>query len=299
MDPFSITAGAIGITGFATTSIAQLHSLVDNLSEAQDLVTDVASSLANIERPLAALEQLSISDESTSVAAKEDLRKAGVAEAVNECGNACNEFSKNLTKWTKHSSTAKLSLRDRLSVGVWNREKIRTLKMQVQSCEATVQFAVTSTQLMVQLRSEKTSETDRENVKRQLQTLETKIQKHLDLTKRQQDQALERKRALEEEPEDEEDGGAQRTLAMKEVEQQSRLLEADQVSCGVVFSQVRSKRSGQEISNVITANNSKALVGMPESVVGKINQRITDVRTEGGSVAVVGVYGGNIGVKDL
>lgn len=299
MDPFSITAGAIGITGFATTSIAQLHSLVDNLSEAQDLVTDVASSLANIERPLAALEQLSISDESTSVAAKEDLRKAGVAEAVNECGNACNEFSKNLTKWTKHSSTAKLSLRDRLSVGVWNREKIRTLKMQVQSCEATVQFAVTSTQLMVQLRSEKTSETDRENVKRQLQTLETKIQKHLDLTKRQQDQALERKRALEEEPEDEEDGGAQRTLAMKEVEQQSRLLEADQVSCGVVFSQVRSKRSGQEISNVITSNNSKALVGMPESVVGKINQRITDVRTQGGSVAVVGVYSGNIGLKDL
>ena len=152
---------------------------------------------------------------------------------------------------------------------------------------------------MVQLRSEKTSETDRENVKGQLQTLETKIQEHLDLTKRQQDQALERKWALEEEPEDEEDGGAQRTLAMKEVEQQSCLLEADQVSCGVVFSQVRSKRSGQEISNIITLGNSRALVGLPESVVGKINQRIKDVRTEGGSVAVVGVYSGNISLKDL
>ena len=56
-------------------------------------MTHVASSLANIERPLAALEQLDISDESTSVAAKEGLRKAGVAEAVNESGNACNEFS--------------------------------------------------------------------------------------------------------------------------------------------------------------------------------------------------------------
>ncbi|KNG45791.1 cytochrome p450 [Stemphylium lycopersici] len=299
MDPFSITAGAIGITGSATTSIVQLHNLIGGLSEAQDLVTDIASSLTNINRPLAALKQLSISDESTSVAAKEDLRKAGVAEAVNKCGNACNEFSKNLTKWTKHSSTAKLSLRDRLSVGVWNREKIRTLNMQLQSCEATVQFAITSTQLMVQLRSEKTSDTDRENVKRQLQSLERKIQEHLDLTKLQQDQALERKRALEEEPEDEEDGGAQRTLAIKEVEQQSRLLEADQVSCGVVFSQVRSKRSGQEISNIITLGNSKALIGLPESVVGKINQRITDVRTEGGSVAIVGIYGANISLKDL
>lgn len=98
MDPFSITASAIGITGFATTSIVELHSLIGGLSDAQDLVTDIASSLANIERPLAALEQLSILDESTSTAAKEDLRKASVAEAVNECCNECNEFSKNLTK---------------------------------------------------------------------------------------------------------------------------------------------------------------------------------------------------------
>jgi hypothetical protein len=152
---------------------------------------------------------------------------------------------------------------------------------------------------MVQLRSEKTTETDRENVKGQLQILETNIQEHLDLTWRQQDQAQERKKALEDEPEDEEDSGAQRTLAIKEVEQQSRLLEADQVSCGVIFSQVRSKWSGQEISNIITLDGSKALVGLPESVVGKINQRITDVRTEGGSVAVVGVYSGNMGLKDL
>ena len=147
MDPFSITAGAIGITGFATTSIMQLHSLIDGLTEAKDVVTDVASSLANIQRPLAALEQLSISSGETSIAAKEDLKKAGVAEAVNRCGDACEEFSKNLKKWTTHSSTAKLSLRDRLSVGVWNKEKIRTFRTYLQSCEATVQFAVMSTQL--------------------------------------------------------------------------------------------------------------------------------------------------------
>lgn len=147
MDPLSITASAIGITGFAMTSIVELRTLIDDLSEAQDVVQDVAANLANIERPLAALEQLHISDGATSSAAKEDLRKAGVAEAVNKCGDACSDFSKNLTKWTRHSSATKLSLRDRLSVGMWNREKVRTLRTQVQSCEATVQFAVTSAQL--------------------------------------------------------------------------------------------------------------------------------------------------------
>jgi hypothetical protein len=71
------------------------------------------------------------------------------------------------------------------------------------------------------------SETDREEVKQQLQTLEKKIQEHLDLTKRQQDEAQKRKQVLQEELEDEEDGGAQRTLAIKEIDKQSRLLEAD------------------------------------------------------------------------
>lgn len=151
---------------------------------------------------------------------------------------------------------------------------------------------------MVQLRSDRTSEADRENLKKQLQALETKIQEHLDLTKKQQDEAHDRKQELQEEPEDEEDGGAQRTLAIKEVEERAHLLEADQISCGVVFSQVRSKRTGQEIGKVITSDNSKALVGLPESVVGKINQRIREVITQKGSTAVVGVFGSNVSMKD-
>ena len=103
-----------------------------------------------------------------------------------------------------------------------------------------------------------------------------------------------RKDELQEEPEDEEDDGAQRALAIKEVEEQSRLLEADQVSSGVVFSQVHSKLTSQEIGNVTTSNQSRALVGLPESVVGKINQRIGDVTTKNHSSAVVGVFNNDI-----
>lgn len=147
MDPLSITAATVGINNFATSSIGQLRHLISGLAEAQDVLSDVSTSLANIERPLTALEQLNIPNQSIMAAAMEDFKKAGVAEAVNKCGETCSEFSKSLEKWTKHSSTTKFSLRDRLSIGVWNREKIRTLRMQLQSCEATVQFAVTSTQL--------------------------------------------------------------------------------------------------------------------------------------------------------
>jgi hypothetical protein len=110
-------------------------------------VQDIASSLEAIQRPLSALESLEISDSVIYAVAKGDIEKAGVPEAVNNCGKACGDFAKKLEQWTKHSSSVKLPLRDRLSVGVWNKEKIRTLRTQVQSCQSIVQFAVESAQL--------------------------------------------------------------------------------------------------------------------------------------------------------
>jgi Fungal N-terminal domain of STAND proteins len=147
MDPFSITVGALGITEFAVSSIVQLHDFINDISQAEEVLQDVALNLEGIQRPLNTLESLSIADGWNSDAAKEDLKKTGVVEAVNNCGQACDKLSKNLKKWTKHSGSAKYSLRDRLSVGVWNKEKIRTFKTQVQSCQAIVQLAVTSTLL--------------------------------------------------------------------------------------------------------------------------------------------------------
>jgi hypothetical protein len=149
MDPFSITVGALGITEFTLSSIDKLRGLINSLAEAKEVVQDIASSLEAIQRPLAALREVQFRDSAGYTAAKEDLDKTGVAEAVNQCGKACADFTTKLEQWTKHSSNSKLSIRDRLSIGVWNKEKIRTFRMRVQSCQAIVQFAIESTQLCV------------------------------------------------------------------------------------------------------------------------------------------------------
>ena len=146
MDPLSITASALGITQFAISSIVQLHDFINDLAKAKEVVRDIASNLEAVQRPLAALEDLAISNPSTYTTAKGDLERTGVVEAVNSCGQACANFTDNLKRWTRHSSGTKISLRDRFSVGIWNKEKNRTFRMQVQSCQATVQFAITSTQ---------------------------------------------------------------------------------------------------------------------------------------------------------
>jgi hypothetical protein len=109
----------------------------------------MTSNLEAIQRSLSALNDLQISDDITYTEVKETLEKTGVAEAVNECGYACADFSEKLEQWTKHSSSTKLSLRDQLAVGFWNKEKLQTFRTQVHSCQAIVHFAIDSANLYV------------------------------------------------------------------------------------------------------------------------------------------------------
>ena len=129
------------------------------------------------------------------------------------------------------------------------------------------------------------------------QSLEKAIQEHVELTKVAQSAVERQKLELEQELDDEGDDDAQQELAMKEVEEESRLLEADQISSGVIFSQVHSRLTKQDIRNVTTADDSRALVGLPESVVGKIEQRIRGVNTERNSAAAVGVFDSNVDMR--
>jgi hypothetical protein len=86
-----------------------------------------------------------------------------------------------------------------------------------------------------------------------LQNLERAIQEHITLVNRQHKEALKRQEELQEEPEDEDDDGAQQTLAIKEVEEQLRLLESDQTASGVLASQLRAMSQGQHGGNIYSA----------------------------------------------
>ncbi|KAK4981906.1 hypothetical protein LTR66_009614 [Elasticomyces elasticus] len=83
---------------------------------------------------------------------------------------------------------------------------------------------------------------------------------------------------------------AEQTLAVVESKKQSRVLQDLQASCGIIYTQLRSARTGQTIRDIITDNESQAFVGMPESVVGKVEQLIEGVRTTNSSTAYVRVF---------
>ncbi len=127
-------------------------------------------------------------------------------------------------------------------------------------------------QRIVQYRSEHTSATDHEELKKQLEILNRTVEEHIDLTKRQQSEAERRKEELQEEPEDEDDGGAQRVLAISEVEERSRLLKTDQLSSEAISSQLRSVLSGQRSGSTYSvvfsgANNRGMQIGYSEGPI--------------------------------
>jgi len=134
---------------------------------------------------------------------------------------------------------------------------------------------------------------------KRLATLQDDVQQHLELTKKQQQETQQRLQELSIEHDNEEDDDCQRELALKEVQNRSDVLEADQISSAVTYDQVCSHITQQSIEDITTADNSTALIGLPQAVLGKINQHIQGVTTTNHSKAVIGVFSDGLKVDDI
>jgi hypothetical protein len=147
-EPFSIAAGAFGITSLATTAPQQLHELISGFREAPAEVQFIQKNLDNIRHPLNALLQLSSTDNASFTAAQHDLTQIGLVDSVDSCAHRCEEFEKKLKRWTRHSGdSGQLSYWDKFLVSVAKKEKIRTFSTQLQLCACTVQVALDTIQL--------------------------------------------------------------------------------------------------------------------------------------------------------
>ena len=142
---------------------------------------------------------------------------------------------------------------------------------------------------------EQSSGADREDTKQPMQLLETKIEEHLELTKQLSGTVSERRGQLEvalAEADDDEQGNL--TVAIREVEKQADILEEDVVSSAVMHTQVHAKLTNQTIGNVLLGEGTVAIVGLPKSAVGKMNQRLGNVTTEKNCRIAMGVFSDDV-----
>jgi hypothetical protein len=96
----------------------------------------------------------------------------------------------------------------------------------------------------VQLRSATLSESDREATRAQLGVVKDNIKEHLRLMKVQFENTSKRIEELD----SNHDGSDEVDQAVEEAKKRAELIRAGQVSCGVVFAQAESSRSGIDIA---------------------------------------------------
>lgn len=149
MDPFSISIAAVGITGTAINGISKLHDTITRIRDAQESFDDIRLQLDNIRRPLNTLQSLVLdTDEWSNEAAKQALVQVEIGKAVNDCGQACEAFEKRLQrKLMKRSQKNTLTLKEKMTFGIWDKERTLTLKARVENCQRIVHFGISSAQM--------------------------------------------------------------------------------------------------------------------------------------------------------
>jgi hypothetical protein len=137
-DPFSITAGTVGIAGVALQSTT---ALIDDIQAIKDTeaIAELKEDLAAIETVLRTLDwEL----EGLALDVLSPGAKAGLGLATTNCTRACDKFRAKLKKWTKHSADDKMHWWDRVRAGLFAEAEIEVLSEQLRRCKDTVNAAI-------------------------------------------------------------------------------------------------------------------------------------------------------------
>jgi hypothetical protein len=134
MDPFSITAGVVGIVSATLHCVRLLVKDLQNIADAPDAVTALTKDLQSVDLAL------------TSVQAVTESQWKSLGEAVTAqseasitcCKTSCERFKTSLDRWTRHSTDGTLSWRDRTTLGVFRQGHIRSMSEQLQYCNITL-----------------------------------------------------------------------------------------------------------------------------------------------------------------
>jgi hypothetical protein len=142
-DPFSISAGIVGIVTATAHVIRKTIDLIDKIEDAPSLVCQIRSELDHTEPVIRSLEKRLESSVETVVWAQL-FEESKLSKALDTTRTVCENFASALRKWTRHSPPGnKLSLRDGFAIAIHG-SKIAQLMKQLNSCKLTVTMALTS-----------------------------------------------------------------------------------------------------------------------------------------------------------
>lgn len=145
-EPLSAAAGFVGVIVPALHGARLLRKDIENFVDAPKAIASLKDDLVSVDLAIEGLKAVKPTE-------WESLGQPVVKQsefAVRTCKTACEAFRHDLLRWTKHSADGKLSFRDRVNVGFFQEQKIKTLSAQLQNCKITVNGAASTATLYVE-----------------------------------------------------------------------------------------------------------------------------------------------------
>ncbi|KAI7545661.1 hypothetical protein KC331_g6087 [Hortaea werneckii] len=281
MSGLEVAAAVSGITEVSIRSIRKSNDLVKDIREAPKAIARLREETDSVLQILHDLESLN----SANGKVQEFVTQAGLARAVNQCGDSCDDLNKNLAKWTRSGDGLVSNLR-------FSRHKGRVEKccQQIDTAKGTVVLAVGVASLAMLSASSSAADDEKQKqvaqFKQEISELQEKVRGERE-TAAQTDLALEKR--IEG---DEDDPDAQ--LAIIESKQQLEACNQLWANCLLAEQELHTLATVDvTVGHVFADTNSQNYAGVPEAVVTKVKQakvKVGNMTTTKDSVNRVGIY---------
>ncbi|RGP64464.1 hypothetical protein FLONG3_9522 [Fusarium longipes] len=285
-DPLSVTASIVGIIAATSQGIALLSNTILNIRNAPESIRAIQSELQQL-KPLLSKLEFTIKEEPTDFILYTEIKGA-----LENCNQACTEFSASLTHWTRHSSDEKISIFDNAKIGVLRQGRIRVLNEQLSQSVRMLNVTLDTATYLKMSRQEGMA---KELGDQMLVHLETRLAKGIDDACHDQKAATRFEDSIQllDESQD-------KQVLLGEMRRQKAMIDAvEQISKEALKAAV-SERTKQRIHDVKVTDNSISLVGYINSDAHAKNrdQDISKIHVDGRSISIAGVAN-NIDVSSM
>ncbi|OTA64150.1 hypothetical protein K449DRAFT_328007 [Hypoxylon sp. EC38] len=144
-DPFSIAAGVVGILAPTVHCTRVLLDDLQNISDAPEVVEDLKGDLRSVDLTLKSLR--AVKEAEWATASPSTLEQSKMI--ITSCKDSCTKLKADLDRWTKHSSSGRLSWQDRATVGFWKQSRIKSMSKQLQKYQIALNLVASTATLSV------------------------------------------------------------------------------------------------------------------------------------------------------
>ncbi|KAK6851554.1 hypothetical protein PG995_011679 [Apiospora arundinis] len=151
MEPLGATASVIAVAGLAAQSARAVYQVMDGLIEAPHAIANSKALVAGTQDSLNSLAGTLTTSPETQARFGSVLRSIDLEKTLKSTQELCDRFHTAITGYTRHSTDARFSNRDRMLVNL-HEQQIAQFNNQLSGCQRTISLVIETITLIVTYR---------------------------------------------------------------------------------------------------------------------------------------------------